>query len=272
MNGEKSYEEFIAEQDQDRGDEQSHLDSEDAIANIPVEQTISNPATDSPKPDGGLYVRDGDTLVISTDYYSISREENSRLLTPTQIGDALDLETDGEYPCSDGSITYTVNVDELLKAQRGLTASIKDTEIQELKQLNGRLRAELVNKDAEFQTRVDRIFKKIKKYRRDEGGIELHSNWNGILIPEPDWLEIETQRGLVEGDESIKNTAKYYLAKVRGMIEGAGLGEKEILEAIEMPQFPKRNRYITIEYADLRLIAQAMKQAILKTIDKDEDK
>jgi len=272
MNGEKSYEEFIAEQDQDRGDEQSHLDSEDAIANIPVEQTISNPATDSPKPDGGLYVRDGDTLVISTDYYSISREENSRLLTPTQIGDALDLETDGEYPCSDGSITYTVNVDELLKAQRGLTASIKNTEIQELKQLNGKLRAELVNKDAECQTKIDKLFMKIKKYHRDEGGIELHSNWNGILIPEPDWLEIETQRGLVEGDESIKNTAKYYLAKVRGMIEGAGLGEKEILEAIEMPQFPKRNRYITIEYADLRLIAQAMKQAILKTIDKDEDK
>ena len=243
MNGEGSYEE---DRDSLGRDEQSHLDSDDAKAmanieaeeiepkpddasrvwneegtsgvatgaNIPVEQTISNPDTDSPKPDGGLYVRDGDTLVISTDYYSISREENSRLLTPTQIGDALDLEKEKKYPCSDGSITYTVNVDELLKAQRGLTASIKNTEIQELKainekhlQLNGELRVESADKDAEFQTRVDRIFKKIKKYRRDEGGIELHSNWNGILIPEPDWMEIETQRGLVEGDESIKNTA-----------------------------------------------------------------
>lgn len=43
--------------------------------------------------------------------------ENKRLLTPEEIGDNLDLEVDGTYPCSDGSSTSTVSVDKLLEAQ-----------------------------------------------------------------------------------------------------------------------------------------------------------
>lgn len=39
------------------------------------------------------------------------------LLTPTEIGDALDLEQEGIYPCSNGSIHYTLKVDNLLQAQ-----------------------------------------------------------------------------------------------------------------------------------------------------------
>ena len=35
----------------------------------------------------------------------------------TQIGDNLDLEVGGEYPCSDGSMTMTVSVDKLLEVQ-----------------------------------------------------------------------------------------------------------------------------------------------------------
>ena len=34
------------------------------------------------------------------------------------IGDYLDLEIEADYPCSDGSISSTVNVDKLLRAQR----------------------------------------------------------------------------------------------------------------------------------------------------------
>ena len=35
----------------------------------------------------------------------------------SNIGDYLDLEKEAEYPCSDGGVTYTVNVDNLLDAQ-----------------------------------------------------------------------------------------------------------------------------------------------------------
>jgi len=38
-------------------------------------------------------------------------------LTPEEIGDNLDIEAEGVYPCSDGSITHTISVDKLLKAQ-----------------------------------------------------------------------------------------------------------------------------------------------------------
>lgn len=39
------------------------------------------------------------------------------LLSDKQVGDNLDLEVEGNYPCSDGGITTTVSVDKLLKAQ-----------------------------------------------------------------------------------------------------------------------------------------------------------
>ncbi len=42
---------------------------------------------------------------------------NDYLLTPEEIGDNLDLEVEGTYPCSDGSSVMTISVDELLKAQ-----------------------------------------------------------------------------------------------------------------------------------------------------------
>ena len=38
-------------------------------------------------------------------------------LTPTEIGDNLDLEEEAKYPCSDGSTTWTISVDKLLEAQ-----------------------------------------------------------------------------------------------------------------------------------------------------------
>ena len=38
-------------------------------------------------------------------------------LTPVEIGDNLDLEVEGSYPCSDGGITMTISVDKLLQFQ-----------------------------------------------------------------------------------------------------------------------------------------------------------
>ena len=38
-------------------------------------------------------------------------------LTPTEIGDALDLEKEGRYPCSDGSEAWTISVDALIEKQ-----------------------------------------------------------------------------------------------------------------------------------------------------------
>ena len=43
--------------------------------------------------------------------------EVQELLTPEEIGDNLDLEIEGSYPCSDGSFTTTISVDKLLAAQ-----------------------------------------------------------------------------------------------------------------------------------------------------------
>jgi len=54
-----------------------------------------------------------------------------RLLEEVEIGDALDLEEDGRYPCSDGRITYTMDVSNLLKAQASKVERIKDAECQE---------------------------------------------------------------------------------------------------------------------------------------------
>ena len=41
----------------------------------------------------------------------------SYLLSPKEIGDALDLEVEAEYPCSDGGVVGTVSVDVLLRKQ-----------------------------------------------------------------------------------------------------------------------------------------------------------
>lgn len=38
-------------------------------------------------------------------------------LIPEEIGDNLDIEVEGSYPCSDGSITMTISVDALIDAQ-----------------------------------------------------------------------------------------------------------------------------------------------------------
>lgn len=38
------------------------------------------------------------------------------MLTDLVIGDLLDLEVEGTYPCSDGSITHCVSVDKLVLA------------------------------------------------------------------------------------------------------------------------------------------------------------
>ena len=42
-------------------------------------------------------------------------------MSPEKIGDNLNLEIEGKYPCSDGSYVSTVSVDRLLEAQ------VKDT-------------------------------------------------------------------------------------------------------------------------------------------------
>ncbi len=42
---------------------------------------------------------------------------DERLLKPEEIGDNLNLEIEGKYPCSDGSSVWTINVDKLLEAQ-----------------------------------------------------------------------------------------------------------------------------------------------------------
>ena len=39
------------------------------------------------------------------------------LLSPTEMGDLLDLDSDYEYPCSDGSITITLDVRPIRQAQ-----------------------------------------------------------------------------------------------------------------------------------------------------------
>ncbi len=54
--------------------------------------------------------------LIHRGYRKVSGEPP--LLTGTEIGDMIDLEKEAGYPRSDGSITYTISVDRLLKAQR----------------------------------------------------------------------------------------------------------------------------------------------------------
>ena len=62
------------------------------------------------------------------DYWSLEAQADKTLakirevvegagLTPTEIGDSLDLEVESKYPCSDGSISWTVSVDKLLQVQ-----------------------------------------------------------------------------------------------------------------------------------------------------------
>lgn len=42
----------------------------------------------------------------------------------------------------------------------------------------------------------EKIIKQVERFHRDEGGLELHLNWNGIVIPEPDW---QVLKATVEG-------------------------------------------------------------------------
>ncbi len=42
---------------------------------------------------------------------------SDRLLTAMETGDAIDLRLDGNYPCSDGSETFTVSVEGVKVAQ-----------------------------------------------------------------------------------------------------------------------------------------------------------
>ena len=44
------------------------------------------------------------------------------LLEPEEIGDNIDLDLEGKYPCLDGSTISTLNVDKLLLAQAQKTA------------------------------------------------------------------------------------------------------------------------------------------------------
>ncbi len=57
-------------------------------------------------------------------YHGVDKPDQSRLLTDLVIGDYLDLEVDGDYPCSDGSTISTISVDALIDK----VASIKDAE------------------------------------------------------------------------------------------------------------------------------------------------
>ena len=47
---------------------------------------------------------------------AIQQVRDRLMLTPEEIGDNLDLDIEGDYPCSDGSTTSTVSVDKLLQA------------------------------------------------------------------------------------------------------------------------------------------------------------
>lgn len=68
----------------------------------------------------------GATAIADLEAQEANQDEG--LLTPTEIGDNLDLEVEGTYPCSDGSTTMTISVDKLLKAQRDLTYPIAKEE------------------------------------------------------------------------------------------------------------------------------------------------
>jgi len=94
--------------------------------------------------------------------------DKSRLLTPTEIGDALDLEKEGRYPRSDGGETWTINVDNLVAKQRDLTASILEAKYHpsiEAQKLQIRLAEEAKNAecDAKFRNAATKYLKKIDK-------------------------------------------------------------------------------------------------------------
>ena len=54
------------------------------------------------------------------------------LLTPTEIGDHLNLEDEAAYPCSDGSSMITFSVDALLKAQVLKVLSALKSQIEQM--------------------------------------------------------------------------------------------------------------------------------------------
>ena len=54
------------------------------------------------------------------------------LLTPTEIGDHLNLEDEAAYPCSDGSSMITFSVDALLKAQVSKVLSDLKSQIEQM--------------------------------------------------------------------------------------------------------------------------------------------
>ena len=59
--------------------------------------------------------------------------EPMRLLNETEIGDNLDLDTEGTYKRSDGSSVMTVSVDKLLSVQLALDQKHENTALAEAK-------------------------------------------------------------------------------------------------------------------------------------------
>lgn len=91
------------------------------------------------------------------------KPDEGRLLTPKEIGDALDLEGEGTYPRSDGSVTYCINVDEVCKKQDAKTASMVRDEWRQKCEDIVAARHEVTSKakDKECQERVERILKSL---------------------------------------------------------------------------------------------------------------
>jgi len=89
---------------------------------------------------------------------------DSGLLTPEEIGDALDLEIEATYPRSDGSFTMTISVDKLLKAQDAKTASILNKEWAEDMDIHENNIRNLER--AKCQHRVGEIFEEIEAFHR----------------------------------------------------------------------------------------------------------
>ena len=58
------------------------------------------------------------SLETKTHRIAVIKKGEPPILTPAEIGDNLDLDTEGRYLCSDGSIVWTVAVDSLIEAQR----------------------------------------------------------------------------------------------------------------------------------------------------------
>ena len=123
-----------------------------------------------PKPEGCPNkdcVRESRDTCYNCGYYDYipnqPKPDDDRLLTDEELGDLLDLYKEYTYPCSDGSKTSTIDCHEVVKAQRDLTASIKEAEARRaIETISACHEGKLGAAREECQAEIEELFKVIE--------------------------------------------------------------------------------------------------------------